>query len=270
MHPPTVRIVQPDRHRRVAATWVAILVLVGGIGLAGRMLPQPNAPGGEEPGRSSSGAVRTTPPAAGDAAKLFSPRPGVLWFRSGVVPVSGAAPHGVARVRAVLSAGGRIIGQRELAVGADGRFAGPLSIAPPQGRTEALLTVVAPGDGRELGHLPLSVQGGSPILIWTPADPDEPVSGDVLHVTGPVVGRVARVVVRLTDEHGVTIVEDGATIRREAGSGAGPRSNVYEAELPLPDQRPRRPWLLVLALDGVTGEVIGRDHTRVTVAPSSR
>ncbi len=273
MRPPTQRVsVGRDR-----AAWIVLfvsVVLVLG-GLAGRITDPvvtrttaAMTPRGSE-GRTSASEP---PPTQAPPIRLISPIPDVLWFRSGLVRIRGEA-DGIHRLQATVTIGPREIGAATLDVGADGGFSGWLPIVPPAVRSRAMLRL---GDlaqpERELLASPLYVQAGDAVLIWSPAEPDDPVAGDRVVVSGPVLAPVGQVRVVLRDAAGRTLAEMTTAVSETApdrAEGDVPDAHPkYHVELSLPPDSPSgQSHLYVFGLDGRTGEVVDRADTRVTLGP---
>lgn len=266
---------EPVSVGRDRAAWMVLFVSVVLMvsGLAGRvtdstvihtslaMTPQ---------GSQASESAPEPQPTQAPRIRLSSPFPDVLWFRSGLVRLRGEA-DGIDRLLASVTIGPRQIGAATVEVGADGAFAGWLPIVPPAVRSRAILRLrdVAQPE-RELLASPLYVQAGDAVFIWSPAEPDDPVAGDRIVVSGPVLAPVGRVRVVLRDASGRTLAEMTTPVTETAPDlaavDAPDAQSGYHIELSLPPDSPSgQSHLYVFGLDERTGEVVDRADTRVTL-----
>ena len=238
------------------AGWSILLALLVGLGLGGRLLPAPAPDSAAVPSPTPS----PTPTRKQAPLEILEPRPGLFYRGTGVLPVRGRTTLPVTTLLAEVSVERRVIGSAALTVDPDGTFAGGVRMRPPAEPTSGLLRLGEAGtSGPALVTVPLDLQAGAPILIWTPSLDERVVSGGRLVVSGPILGDVARVRALLTTPSGVRIAQATVLTRGR---------DAFRITLTLDPQGPNgRAWLHVIALqEGSSAEVAHLD-TRLTIEP---
>lgn len=254
----TMRPVRVARPPPVAdlAGWTILLALLVGLGVGGRLLPvlAPDSATVPSPTASPSPTPRQAP------IKLLEPRPGLFYRETGVLPVRGRTILPLTTLLAEVSVEHRVIGSAALMVQPDGSFAGGVRMRPPAEPTSGLLRLREAGtSGPALVTVPLDLQAGSPILIWTPSLDDRVVSGGRLVVSGPILSDVARVRALLTTPSGERIAQATVLARGR---------ETFRIVLTLDPQGPSgRAWLHVIALEEGSGAEVAHLDTRLTIEP---
>lgn len=254
----TMRPVPVARRPPVAdlAGWTILLAVLVGLGVGGRLEPILVPDSASVP--SSTTAPTLTPKPA--PMQILEPRPGLFYRGMGVLPVRGRTSLPLTALLAEVSVERRVIGSAAITVQADGSFAGGVRMRPPAEPSSGLLRLrEAATSGPALATVPLDLQAGEPILIWTPSLDERVVSGGRLIVSGPILADVARVRALLTTPSGERIAQATVLTRGR---------ETFRIRLDLdPLARTGRVWLHVIALaDGSTGEVAHLD-TRLTIEP---
>jgi hypothetical protein len=238
------------------AGWTILLASLVALGVGGRLLPlqAPDSATAPSPTASPTPSPKPAP------IQIQEPRPGLFYRGTGVLPVRGRTTLPLTTLLAEVSVERRVIGSAALRVQPDGSFAGGVRMRPPAEPTAGLLRLREAGtSGPALVTVPLDLQAGSPILIWTPPLDDRVVSGGRLVVSGPVLSDVARVRALLTTPSGERIAQATVLTRGR---------ETFRIVLRLdPQGRSGRAWLHVIALqEGSTAEVAHLD-TRLTIGP---
>jgi hypothetical protein len=254
----TMRPVRVARRPPVAdlAGWTILLALLVGLGVGGRLLPGLAPSSATAPSRTAS----PTPTLKPAPIEVVEPRPGLFYRGTGVLRVRGRTTLPLTALLAEVSVERRVIGSAAITVQPDGSFAGGVRMRPPAEPTSGLLRLrEAATSGPALMTVPLDLQAGEPILIWTPSLDDRVVRGGRLVVSGPVLSDVARVRALLTTPSGERIAQATVLARGR---------ETYRIVLTLDPQGPSgRAWLHVIALpEGSAGEVAHLD-TRLTIEP---
>jgi hypothetical protein len=250
-----VRVARPPPVADLAG-WTILLALLVGLGVGGRLLPvlAPDSATVPSPTASPSPTPRQAP------IKLLEPRPGLFYRETGVLPVRGRTILPLTTLLAEVSVEHRVIGSAALMVQPDGSFAGGVRMRPPAEPTSGLLRLREAGtSGPALVTVPLDLQAGSPILIWTPSLDDRVVSGGRLVVSGPILSDVARVRALLTTPSGERIAQATVLARGR---------ETFRIVLTLDPQGPSgRAWLHVIALEEGSGAEVAHLDTRLTIEP---
>lgn len=238
------------------AGWAILLALLVGLGFGGRLLPVfvPDSASLPSPTASPTPTPRPAP------MIVLEPRPGLFYRGTGVLPVRGQTSLPLTTLLAEVSVERRVIGSAALTVLPDGSFAGGVRMRPPAEPSSGLLRLREAGSsGPALATVPLDLQAGEPILIWTPSLDERVVRGGRLTVSGPVLEDVARVRALLTTPSGERIAQATVLTRGR---------ETYRITLTLDPQAPTgRAWLHVIALgEGSSAEVAHLD-TRLTIEP---
>lgn len=238
------------------AGWTILLALLVGLGVGGRMVPV-LAPG---PAIVPSPTASPTPTPKQARLEILEPRPGLFYRGTGVLPVRGRTTLPLTTLLAEVSVERRVIGSAALTVQPDGSFVGGVRMRPPAEPTSGLLRLREAGtSGPALVTVPLDLQAGSPILIWTPSLDDRVVSGDRLVVSGPVLADVARVRAVLTSPSGARIAQATVLVRAR---------ETFRIVLALDPQGPSgRAWLHVIALQKGSSAEVAHLDIRLTIEP---
>jgi hypothetical protein len=238
------------------AGWTILLALLVGLGVGGRLLPV-LVPGSASLPSPTASSTPTPKPAP---MEILEPRPGLFYRGTGVLPVRGRTTLPLTALLAEVSAERRVIGSAALTVQPDGSFAGGVRMRPPAEPTSGLLRLREAGtSGPALATIPLDLQAGAPILIWTPSLDERVVSGGELVVSGPILDDVARVRALLTTPSGERIAQATVLARGR---------ETFRIVLRLDPHGPSgRAWLHVIALqEGGNVEMVHLD-TRLTIEP---
>lgn len=239
------------------AGWVVLLVLVAGLALGGRIAPALMPPTGlATPTPSPSPTPRPTEP----DVVVSAPRPGLFWRGTGILPVRGRTSLKLPELLAEVTIARRSVGSARLVVAPDGSFEGTVPMRPPAEPAPGLLRLsdpAAPGS-RSLATVPLDLEAGFPVLLWTPADPDRPITDPRLVLAGPVIERVGSVRALLTGLSGRTVAEARTAIGE---------AEAFEIVLDLPSDAPRgKVWLHLLTTEPGTGRELSHMDMRLILA----
>ena len=172
--------------RRWVAAFVAVLLVVAGLGLVGRLgasaapasaaaVPTASAvtgssasPGAGSAGGSASSADsgRDGPAAVPVRAELTVPAAGSEWTDLAGIPVAGTATGDLSGIHVTVTVSHLVIGERTLPVGAEGRFSGLVEIVPPPDRQRAEIRLLEPGpSARNLAIVPVTVGTSLQMLV---------------------------------------------------------------------------------------------------------
>jgi hypothetical protein len=254
----TMRPVRVARRPPVAdlAGWAILLAVLVGLGAGGRLLPLLTPDSASLPSPTASPTPTPTP----DPMVILEPRPGLFYRGIGVLPVRGQTSLALTTLLAEVSVERRVIGSAAVTVLPDGSFVGGVRMLPPAEPTAGLLRLREAGtSGPALATIPLDLQAGAPILIWTPSLDERVVRGERLVVSGPILEGVARVRALLTTPSGKRIAQATVLTRGR---------ETFRIALELAPEGPTgRAWLHVIALQEGSGAEVAHLDIRLTIEP---
>lgn len=221
--------------RRSLLIWAALLVVVVGAGLLGRLGSSP-APRRSPPAVAVASPPRTTPTPTPTAATRSFP-PGILI----TAPLPGAVEHGqsvriVGRVigsapavEISIRVGGQVVGATDLLVAAAGGFGGSVPLQWPMAGAPATLTVRTV-DRPDVVSVPITLDASVPVFVRLP-DGSSLAAGPssrLYPILGTAEGPVDRVTAALQDGAGAVLASGVSFI------SANPMGGTFGIALSLP------------------------------------